>query len=106
VQQVNKRKTVLKSIKGLFSSLFKANSCGQYFSDYATNSGKVCKITISVVNNFFTIGFAKNSIDRVLEVITKEFKNLFIFDLWRKFKGQNEANFLILDLKNVCCSVQ
>jgi hypothetical protein len=35
-----------------------------------------------MLNNFFTIGFrAKNSIARVFEVIPKEFKNAFIFDL-------------------------
>jgi hypothetical protein len=33
-------------------------------------------------NNFFTIGFrAKNSIDKEKEIIPKELKNPFIFDL-------------------------
>jgi hypothetical protein len=53
-----------------------------------------------MLNNFFTIGVrAKNSIDRVQEVIPKEFKNKFIFDLQHKFHGQTVANSLILDLK-------
>jgi hypothetical protein len=35
-----------------------------------------------MLNNFFTIGFReKNSNARVLELIPKEFKNPFIFDL-------------------------
>jgi hypothetical protein len=39
-------------------------------------------MTISMLNNFFTIGFrAKNSIGRVYEVIPKEIKNPFIFEL-------------------------
>jgi hypothetical protein len=40
------------------------------------------KITILMLNNFFTIGVrAKNSIDRVYAVIPKEIQNLLIFDL-------------------------
>jgi hypothetical protein len=51
---------------GPFSSLFEAMSCDWYFSDYAFKSEKVWKITISILNNFFTIDFkAKNIIDRV-----------------------------------------
>jgi hypothetical protein len=43
---------------------------------------EVCKITIVKLNNFLTLGFrAKNIIDRVKEVIPKEFKNVIIFDL-------------------------
>jgi hypothetical protein len=46
--------------------MFEATSCDRYFSDYASKSAKVGKITISMLNNFFTIGFtAKNSIARV-----------------------------------------
>jgi hypothetical protein len=53
-----------------------------------------------MLNNFFTIGFrAKNSIDRVSEVIPKEIKNPVIFDLRPKVQGQTEADLLISDLK-------
>jgi hypothetical protein len=36
-----KQKTVFKSIRGPFSSLFEAISCDRYFSDYASESAKV-----------------------------------------------------------------
>jgi hypothetical protein len=56
----------LKSIRGPFSSLFKATACDQYFSHYASESAKVWKITILILNNFFTIGLrATNSTDMV-----------------------------------------
>ena len=42
-------------------------------------------------NNFYTIGFrAKNTINSVQEIMCKEFKNVFIFDLRPKFQGQTE----------------
>jgi hypothetical protein len=57
--------------------LFEATSCDQYFSDYASKSSNVRKITIAMLNNFFTFGFrAKNSI-----AIPKESGNVPIFDL-------------------------
>jgi hypothetical protein len=60
------QKTVSISPWGPFSSLFEATSCDWYFSDYASENAKVWKITISMLNNFFTIGLrAKNSITRV-----------------------------------------
>jgi hypothetical protein len=35
-----------------------------------------------MINNFFAIGFrAKNSIDRAWEIIPKELKHVFAFDL-------------------------
>jgi 23S rRNA U2552 (ribose-2'-O)-methylase RlmE/FtsJ len=53
---------------------------------------------ILMQNNFFTIGFrAKNSIDKVKEIIPKELKNPVIFDLLHKFQGQTEVDLLILD---------
>jgi hypothetical protein len=56
----------LKSKRGPFSSLLEASSYDWYFSDKATESAKVWKITISMLNKFFTIGFrATNSIARV-----------------------------------------
>jgi hypothetical protein len=56
----------LKSLTGPFSNLFEANSCDQNFSNYASESAKVWKNTISMLNNFFTIGLrAKNSIAKV-----------------------------------------
>jgi hypothetical protein len=46
-----------------FSSLFEATSCDRHFSDYASEGAKVWKITISMLNNYFAIGFrAKKSI--------------------------------------------
>jgi hypothetical protein len=37
---------------------------------------------ILMLNNYFAIGFrAKSSIDKIKEIIPKEFKNPFIFDL-------------------------
>ena len=66
VGATGEQKPVLEFLRGPFSSLFEATSCDRYFSDYASESAKVWKITISMLNNFFTIGFrAKNSIDRV-----------------------------------------
>jgi hypothetical protein len=42
---------------------------------------EVLKITISMLNNFCTIGFrAKNTI-RVYEVIPQDSRNVFMFDL-------------------------
>jgi hypothetical protein len=56
-----------------------------------------------MLNNFFTIGFrAKNSIYRVLEIIPKELKNVFKFDLNFKVKA---SQFVDLTQKNVCKSV-
>jgi hypothetical protein len=37
----DEQKTVLKSIRGPFSSLFEATSCGRYFSDYGSERAKV-----------------------------------------------------------------
>jgi hypothetical protein len=51
--EVNKeQKAVSKSLWGPFSSLFEVTSCDWYFSDYAFESVKVLKITISILNNF------------------------------------------------------
>jgi hypothetical protein len=41
VSATGEQKTVLKSIRGPFSSFFEANSCDRYFSDYASESAKV-----------------------------------------------------------------
>jgi hypothetical protein len=47
-----------------------------------TTFSKVLKITISMLNNFFTFGFrSKNSIARVKEVIPKKSGNVPMFDL-------------------------
>jgi hypothetical protein len=68
--------------KKQFNNLYEATSCDRYFSDYAIESMKVLKITISMLNNLFTFGFrAKNSIARVYEVIPKESRNDLVFDL-------------------------
>jgi hypothetical protein len=41
VSATGEQKTVFKSIRGLFSSLFEATSCDRYFSDYASESAKI-----------------------------------------------------------------
>jgi hypothetical protein len=72
VSATGEQKPVLESLRSPFSSLFEATSCDRYFSDHATESAKVWKITILMLNNFLTIGFiAKISIDRVEEIIPK-----------------------------------
>jgi hypothetical protein len=61
-------------------------------------SAKVLKITISMLNNFLTIGFrAKNSIERVKEIIPNKllFFSYLTFDL--NFKVRLGAILLILD---------
>jgi hypothetical protein len=77
---VNKNR--LEIYKSSCLSSFKATFCGRYFTDYASDSMKVLKITISMLNNFITIGFRSNiSIARVYEVIPMEYGNVLIFDL-------------------------
>jgi hypothetical protein len=59
-----------------------ATSCDLYFSSYASESSKVLKITISILNNLITFGFrAENIIARVSKVIPKESRNVLVFDL-------------------------
>ena len=54
--------------------------------------------------NFLTIGFrAEKYIDRVKEVISKNFKNEVAFDIWPSFQGQNEVTDL-KKLKNLYIS--
>jgi hypothetical protein len=55
------QKTILKSIRCPFSSLFEATSYDWYFSDYASESAKLWKIKISMLNKFFTFGFRAKS---------------------------------------------
>jgi hypothetical protein len=50
-----------KSIRGPFSILFEATACDRYFSDYDSESGKVGKITISMLNKF-TIGLRAKTV--------------------------------------------
>jgi hypothetical protein len=66
VSATGEQKTVLKSIRGSFLKFVKATSCDRYLSDYAIETANVWKITISMLNILFTIGFsAKNIIARV-----------------------------------------
>jgi hypothetical protein len=51
ISATGEQKTVLKSITGPFSSLFKATSCDLYFSDCASESEGL-QFTISMLNNF------------------------------------------------------
>jgi hypothetical protein len=79
--------------------LFEATSCDRYFSDYASKGAKVLKITISMLNSFFTFGFrAKNSIARVKEVIPDESGNVPKFDLGPIFQGETRVTMLNLHL--------
>jgi hypothetical protein len=41
INATGEQKTVLKSIRGPFSSIFEATSCDRYFSNYASESAKV-----------------------------------------------------------------
>jgi hypothetical protein len=95
-------KKQLKSTRGPFSSLFKATSCGWYFSDYASESAMVRKITISMLNNSFKISFrAKNSIERYRKSYPRNQKMYpyFTFDLY--FKVKLRSRFLFYT-ENVC----
>jgi hypothetical protein len=76
--------------------LFEATSCDRYFSDYASNSGKIWKITISMLNNFFTIGFIekivllgyRNSYPRISKI-----RSYLTFDLLFKVKPRSICLF-------------
>jgi hypothetical protein len=72
------QKTVLLSLRGPYSSLFKATSCDRYFSDYASESAKVWKIKISMFNNFFNIGLESS-------MFTSDFRDLGIWILAFEF---------------------
>jgi hypothetical protein len=88
-------KSSFKSLWGPFSSLFEATSCDRYFSNYSSENAKVLKITISMLNNFFTIGFRtvlpgnRKSYPRNLEMYP-----CLTFDLYFKVKPRSQCLFL------------